>query len=77
MMNRHVAQIPQCTSPISHDAPFCNRNVHMRAATHVSLKKDRYSSNEILKQIWFNLNDRFLFTITQKFGFLSYVWIDK
>ena len=26
--NRPVAQIPQCTRPISHDAPFCNRNVH-------------------------------------------------
>ena len=26
--NRPVAQIPQCTSPISHNAPFCNRNVH-------------------------------------------------
>ena len=24
---RHIAQIPQCTSPISHNAPFCNRNV--------------------------------------------------
>ena len=22
------SQIPQCTSPISHNAPFCNRNVH-------------------------------------------------
>ena len=26
---RHVAQIPQCTIPISHNAPFCNRNVHV------------------------------------------------
>ena len=25
---RPVTQIPQCTSPISHNAPFCNRNVH-------------------------------------------------
>ena len=23
----HQAHIPQCTSPISHNAPFCNRNV--------------------------------------------------
>ena len=23
------SQIPQCTCPASHDAPFCNRNVHM------------------------------------------------
>ena len=27
--NRPVAQIPQCTGPIAHNAPFCNRNVHM------------------------------------------------
>ena len=26
--NRPGAQIPQCTSPISHNAPFYNRNVH-------------------------------------------------
>ena len=25
--NRTVAQIPQCASPISHNAPSCNRNV--------------------------------------------------
>ena len=30
-VNRPIPQIPQCTSPISHNAPFCNRNVHMRA----------------------------------------------
>ena len=24
-----ISQIPQCTSPISHNAPFCNINVHM------------------------------------------------
>ena len=24
-----VAQMPQCTNPISHNAPFCNRNVHI------------------------------------------------
>ena len=28
---RPVAHIPQWTSPISHDALFCNRNVHIRA----------------------------------------------
>ena len=28
---RPAAQIPQCTSHISHNAPFCNRNVHMCA----------------------------------------------
>ena len=26
-----IAQISKCTSPISHNAPFCNRNVHMCA----------------------------------------------
>ena len=26
-----VAQIPQCNSPISHNAPSCNRNVHVSA----------------------------------------------
>ena len=26
-----VTQIPQCTSPVSHNAPFCDRNVHMYA----------------------------------------------
>ena len=29
--NRPVAQIPQCTSLISHNAPFCNRNLHVCA----------------------------------------------
>ena len=29
--NNPVAQILQCTSPISHNAPFCDRNVHMCA----------------------------------------------
>ena len=27
---RPVGQIPQCTDPISHNTPLCNRNVHMR-----------------------------------------------
>ena len=27
--NRPVAQIPQCTNPISHNAPFCTINVHI------------------------------------------------
>ena len=27
--NRPAVQIPQCTSPISHNAPFCNKNVHI------------------------------------------------
>ena len=26
-----ISQIPHCTSPISHNAPFCNRNLHMCA----------------------------------------------
>ena len=26
-----VARIPQCTSLVSHNAPFCNRNVHVGA----------------------------------------------
>ena len=29
--NWPVAHITQCTSPVSHNAPFCNRNVHMGA----------------------------------------------
>ena len=29
--NRPVSQIPQCTCVISHNAIFCNRNVHMCA----------------------------------------------
>ena len=28
--SRPIAQIPQCTRPISHNASFCNRNVHVR-----------------------------------------------
>ena len=28
-LNWTNSQVPQCTSPISHDAPFCNRTVHM------------------------------------------------
>ena len=27
-INRGISQIPQCIWQISHDAPFCNRNVH-------------------------------------------------
>ena len=27
----HQSHVPQCTSLISHNAPFCNRNVHMCA----------------------------------------------
>ena len=30
-LDRPVAQIPQYTSPTSHNAPICNRNVHMFA----------------------------------------------
>ena len=29
--HRPVTKIPQCTSPISYNAPFCNRNVHKYA----------------------------------------------
>ena len=29
--HRPFAQIPQCTSPISHKAPFCDRNVYICA----------------------------------------------
>ena len=34
-VNRPVAKIPQCTSPVSHNVPFCNRNVHV----HISVTK--------------------------------------
>ena len=27
--NRQILQIPECTIPISHNAPLCSRNVHM------------------------------------------------
>ena len=27
--NKPVAQIPQCTCPISHNVPFCSKNVHI------------------------------------------------
>ena len=30
-LNRPIAQIPQCTNPISHIAPLCTRNVQMYA----------------------------------------------
>ena len=29
LQNKPVAQIPQCTTPISHNGPFCNTNVHV------------------------------------------------
>ena len=29
--NRPVAQIPQCTSPVSHNVPICSRNVYICA----------------------------------------------
>ena len=31
--NRPVAQIPQCTSSITHNAQFCNRNMHIHVCT--------------------------------------------
>ena len=31
LSNRHITQIPQCTSLLFHNAPLCNRNVHMCA----------------------------------------------
>ena len=31
LSNRPVTQIPQCTSLLFHNAPFCNRNVHVCA----------------------------------------------
>ena len=31
MMNRSMSQIPQCIRQISHNAPFCNKNVHMKS----------------------------------------------
>ena len=27
LINRPIAQIPQCTKPISHNALFCNKNM--------------------------------------------------
>ena len=36
-IKRPAAQISQRTSPISHDAPFCNRNVH--TCMHISATK--------------------------------------
>ena len=30
-LNWPNSQIPQCTCPLSHNTPFCNRNVHMCA----------------------------------------------
>ena len=35
-VNRPISQIPECICAISHNAPFCNRNVHMCA--HFSYK---------------------------------------
>ena len=29
ILNRPISQIQQCVSPISHNEPFCNRNVHL------------------------------------------------
>ena len=31
-VNRPIAQIPQCTCPISHNTPICNKNVRMGCA---------------------------------------------
>ena len=42
--NRLVAQIPQCTRSISHNAPFCNRNVHISVTRWCSVG---YSSNAL------------------------------
>ena len=37
-LTNSVAQITQCTSSISHNAPFCNRNVH----THVDISVTKW-----------------------------------
>ena len=42
LCNRPISQIPQCASPISHNAPFCCKNVHMCAHfyyVHISVTK--------------------------------------
>ena len=33
----HQPHIPQCTGPVSHNAPFCDRNVHIFVKTGVYL----------------------------------------
>ena len=43
--NRPVTQIPQCTSPLSHNASFCNKNVHMCAHFCYKMVHCGYSSN--------------------------------
>ena len=39
--NITFAQTPQCTSPVSHNASFCNRKVHIPCA-HFCYKMERY-----------------------------------
>ena len=51
MSNWPVAQITQCTSPISQNAPFCNRNVHMCAHFCYEMCILRYLSNA-LGDLW-------------------------
>ena len=49
------SQIPQCTSPISHNAPFCNRNVHMCA--HFCYKMMHYGIMGYLSNALWDLRD--------------------
>ena len=59
LMKRPVAQIPQCTLPISHNAPFCNRNVHTCAhlcykMVHCGICEMVYLTLESLKHDSYN-----------------------
>ena len=49
-INKPVAQIPQCTSPISHNAPFYNRNVHICA--HFCYKIIHSGLSDALWDLW-------------------------
>ena len=67
LCNRPVAQIPQCTSPISHNASFCNRNMQ----TFV-LQNDALQDIGMMHNLW----DLWDWSITKLYALSSYTHDD-
>ena len=60
--NRPVSQIPQCTSPISYNAPFCNRNVHISVIKWCIM---RYLSMHCTIDLWYGSIGRLLHALNK------------
>ena len=60
--NGPISQIPQCTISISHNAPYCNRNVHTRRHFCYKMMHCRicyWCMVELVQQVYYKVRDRF------------------